>query len=231
MEQKDDKKPTKKVRGKDKAKRKLTAQQQAKKDAEKAKRESYKPIAKCSPMQENYCLAWMRIKNKTGAYKAAGYAWENMKAETIWHRAHDVSMLPQVQARIAELEAKVVEKTIMSVTKIGERLTEMVEDFDPANSFDAKGNLLPIDQMPKINRLMIQAIDSMELKDGAIVRKVKHFDPSDAMDKLLKMAGGYVRDNVNVTVQNNSTVLDVSKLDTDTLLKMKAAYVKKEDES
>ena len=113
--------------------------------------------------------------------------------------------LGKVSTRIAELKAKVLAKTQLSIAGQVKKLDRITE-FDPAQLVDADGFPIPVQKLPENVRKAIQELKVKEYfnKDG-IKSYVKHVYkiPSRvaAIDQENKHVGFYELDNAQKTAQ------------------------------
>ena len=149
--------------------------------------------------QENFCQAYIRLGDKSAAYREA-YSCKGMKPASINNKAYELFKKVEITARIDRLKQETADRNKITVDELVSILAEMAR-FDIGDLYDDSGNLLPIKQMPKAARLMIQQIESEELKfgiDSPMIgqsRKVKITDKQNAIEKLMKHLGGYEKDN------------------------------------
>lgn len=80
-----------------------------------------------TPKQKKFCQEYIKCGNQTEAYKKA-YGCENWKPETIHKRASELMQNGEIQGRIAELQAKVEKKDILSSQQLQEELTRYILD-------------------------------------------------------------------------------------------------------
>lgn len=153
--------------------------------------------AKLTPKQESFCQAYIKLGDKSAAYREA-YSTSNMKSETIHSRACRLTSEYKISARIEALRAEVKEDNKVTINEIVNTLADMLR-FDIAELYDSNGNLLNLKSIPKKARLMISQLetDEIRLKGQSIgqVKKVKVFDKMQSIEKLMKHLGGYEKDN------------------------------------
>ena len=90
-------------------------------------------MAKLTQKQENFCVAYIELGNKSKAY-AAAYSTENMKPETVHKRADELFNHGAVSGRIAELREEHRERHNMTVDDL---LAELEEARQLALSVEA----------------------------------------------------------------------------------------------
>lgn len=153
--------------------------------------------AKLTPKQEAFCQAYIRLGDKSAAFREA-YSTSNMKSETIHSRACRLTSEYKISARIESLRTEVKEDNKVTINEIVNTLADMLR-FDIAELYDSNGNLLNLKSIPKKARLMISQLetDEIRLKGESIgqVKKVKVFDKMQSIEKLMKHLGGYEKDN------------------------------------
>lgn len=158
--------------------------------------------------QEKYCQAYIRLGDKSAAYREA-YNASKMKPESINRKAFDVFENVNVRARIEELQAEVKKRNDVTIDEIVQNLAGMMR-FDIADLYNEKGQLKDIHDIPKEARLMIQQIDTEEIKTQGVfvgyAKKVKAYSKIDAIEKLMKHLGGYEKDNSQQKATNNITL-------------------------
>lgn len=80
---------------------------------------------KLTPKQEAFVLAYLKTGNATEAYRTA-YNPKTMSDENIWTEASKLLKHPKVAPRLAQLQAKVEERAIVSKEWVISRLVENV---------------------------------------------------------------------------------------------------------
>ena len=152
--------------------------------------------------QENFCQAFIRLGDKSAAYREA-YSATNMKAESINRKAVELFDNGNITARVKELQAEVKTRNDISIDEIVQSLAGMLR-FDIADLYDERGKLKPIHEIPKPARLMIQQFDSDEISEFiagdkvhiGYTKKIKTYNKLEAVEKLMKHLGGYEKDNM-----------------------------------
>lgn len=180
-----------------------------------------------TPKQEAFCQAYIQTGNKSEAYRMS-YNCSNMKAETINNKAYILSEKGEIRARLQELQSEVAERNQITVDELIQSLSGMVR-FDVAELYNEDGSLKSIHEIPKEARMMISEVESIDLKDLGVVRKVKTIRKLDAIEKLMKHLGGYEKDN-NQKQPIVNTVPDLSNLSIEELQLLKKITTKKSDE-
>lgn len=150
-----------------------------------------------TPKQEKFCQSYVLLGDKSAAYREA-YDVSGMKPETVNRAAFELYENPKITARIEELQKEAAERNRIDIDELVQSMASMVR-FDIKDLYDEKGNLLPIPEMPKQARLMIESFDLQEMvADGDVVgvtKKVRTIKKLDAIEKLMKHLGGYEQDN------------------------------------
>ncbi|AWG26006.1 terminase small subunit [Flavobacterium kingsejongi] len=165
--------------------------------------------------QENYCQAYVRLGNKSVAYREA-YSASKMKPETVNRAAFELHENPNITARIKEIQHDLYKRNQMSIDECISILSDIAR-FDIVDIYDESGNLKKIQEIPKSARNSIEQIESFEEFEGrgierkstGINRKIKTSDKQAAIDKLIRYMGGYNKDNEQK--QTNITLFEIPK--------------------
>ncbi len=146
---------------------------------------------------EQFAHAVAKGENATAAYIAAGYSPNGAQQSSA-----KLLLKAVITARIAEIQANIA---VVAQEKTGVAEARVIEEaariglLDPARLFDAKGNLLPIHDIPPEVRAAISSIEVDEVEiDGEVttrVKKVKLWDKNSAIEKLMRHLGSFERDN------------------------------------
>ncbi|AWH84920.1 hypothetical protein HYN59_07175 [Flavobacterium album] len=152
--------------------------------------------------QENFCQAYIRLGNKSAAYREV-YTVSGISQKNVCTKASLLTNNVLVMSRIKELQQEVSVRNNIDLDELLQTLAAMVR-FDIADLYDENGTLIPLKDMPKETRQMIQQLDVSEVygrnSDGVrdvigAVKKVKTYSRTDAIEKLMKHLGGYEKDN------------------------------------
>lgn len=150
-------------------------------------------MANLTPKQERFCQEYVIDLNGSKAAVRAGYSSKSSK-----EIASELLTKPNIQDFIQKLRNDISERNRIDIDELVQSMASMVR-FDIKDMYDDNGNLLPIPEMPKEARLMIESFDLQEVvADGAVVgvtKKVRTIKKLDAIEKLMKHLGGYERDN------------------------------------
>ena len=165
--------------------------------------------------QENFCQAYLRLGDKSAAYREA-YDCENMKAETIHVKASELASIGKVAVRIAELRDEAAERNKISLDEIIGSMAEVVR-FDIAELYDEDNKLKSIHFIPKSTRNSITQIEVFEEFQGqgserqliGHTKKIRVLNKLDAAEKLIKHLGGYEKDNKQQAQANVPTAITV----------------------
>ena len=122
---------------------------------------------KLTPKQEKFCQLIFEGKTQTEAYRGA-FDCAKMKPETVNNSAYKLLQLPHIAARIAELRAKLTEKTLW--------------DFEQA----AKVRLEIIYRGKGKNKGEEPASDSDRLKAADALDKLHGIEPAKKIDVTIK---------------------------------------------
>ena len=171
-------------------------------------------MRKLTPKQEKYAQAYVRLSDKTAAYREA-YNTSKMKKETLYVKANELAKQDIVSVRIDQIREEAIGRNKASLDEVLTVLADIIR-FDPKEMYDENGNLLQVNKMPKRARMCIQAFDVSEHQssDGpvTITKKVKNYDKLSSVDKLMKHLGGYENDNKQkATISIESDTYDDSK--------------------
>jgi len=178
--------------------------------------------------QEKFCQAYVRTSDKSAAYREA-YNAQNMKAETINNKAYHLFTEAHITARVNEIHNETRNRNKITLDEIVDMLAGMAR-FDVSDIYDDSGFVKPLSAMKKETRQMITRINSTELYSGkgsdkesiGVVKEVVVADKHASLDKLLKIFGGYEKDNEQK--KSEQTVnFDMSKISDATLNELEAA--------
>jgi len=168
--------------------------------------------------QEKYCQEYIKTGNKSQAYRNA-YNSERMKSETINNKAYQLMLRDDIRTRVEELGKEVAERNKITVDECVSLLAQMAR-FDIADLYDENDALKPLSQIPKGARLVIEGLDSDEIKHDKIVighsKKVKLSSRRANIIELMKHLGGYEKDNR----QKQSVNKDYSKLSDEEIISL-----------
>lgn len=112
---------------------------------------------------------------------------ERTRGSNLFHNKH-------VQARIAELRDQAAQRAVVSKSRVLEELAK-VAFFDMRKLYDAKGNIIPVQNLDDETAAALNAVDVNFFKDkdgnltGEGVIKVKMADKLKALDSLGKEFG------------------------------------------
>ena len=82
---------------------------------------------KLTPKQEAFALSYVETGNASKAYRRSYDVRENSKPEGIWVRASELLSNSKVAVRIAELQMKAQERTLVTIESITRELDEARE--------------------------------------------------------------------------------------------------------
>lgn len=150
------------------------------------------------------------------ANKKYGYIWEAYVANyttkgwsqnSIYVEACKLRSHPKVSLRIDEIENKIKEKEKITLDEIIVKLSNRC-DLDVRDMYNDDGSFKNIKELTKDQALFLVGIDTQEIwgwtegDDGkkhknqiGTVKKVKIESIKDIMDMLIKVYGGYIKDN------------------------------------
>ena len=147
-----------------------------------------KKVNKLTPKQELFCQEYVRIGNKTEAYKIA-YSTKNMKSKTINERATRLSNEYKISTRIDELKKALEEKKLYTLEESVKRDLELIKKYESA-----------LEVLENINS-STKDVETAE----RLIRYIGVTGYNSAQDRLAKQHGFYEKDNeqkkdANVTV-------------------------------
>mgnify|MGYP006403005773 CR=1 FL=1 len=171
---------------------------------------------KLTNKREKYCIEYVKTGSKSEAYRLA-YSTKNMKPATVNNKAYALFKKGEVRARIEELQNEAAERNKISIDECVSLLTSMAR-FDIADCYHEDGTLKSIHEIPKETRLAIEALDveernGIELGEGgtvsiATIKKLKTSNRRANLVELLKVLGGYEKDN-NQKQQDNIVIFKI----------------------
>lgn len=130
-------------------------------------------------------------ENATQAYISAGYA----PTKTAPQAACRLLKRPHVVALLLHEKAKAEKKTDLSLARIEQKLSDMLE-FDIADCLDEEGNMLPISLIPKKTRSMIRAIEK-----NSRFSKIKTESTLSLIELICKLKGYTKEDTAQTAIQ------------------------------
>lgn len=147
--------------------------------------------------QENFVLAYLQSGNATDAYRTA-YNAKGMKYGTIWVKASELLANGKIKVRLNELRKPVIEKAQLTLEKVINENAK-IAFFDIRTLFDSNGNIKPVNDWDDNIGAAVSSIEVEELYVGSgkdrinigQTKKIKFWDKSAALDKLMKHLGGY----------------------------------------
>jgi phage terminase small subunit len=149
-----------------------------------------------TPKQEAFAAAYVLSGNASDAYRQA-YDAKRMSAQLIAEEASKLLRHPKVAPRVAQLQAKVVavaeRKFDITAERIAEELAALAF-FNPADLYDADGNLIPVKDLPRNVAAALSKIEQYEEYAGrgdereavGVVKKVQWHDQKAALETLGK---------------------------------------------
>ena len=150
-------------------------------------------MSELSPKQKRFCQEYMKDLNGTQAAIRAGYSKKTAKEIA----AQNLSKL-NIQEFIQKLQDKIKERNNITVDKLISELVN-IYDINPADIYDKKGNLKPIQDLPENITRAIREIEVVERYSGKSIqiqtRKIKFHNKLEAIEKLARHIGFYEKDN------------------------------------
>jgi len=158
-------------------------------------------IKKLTIKQEKFCQAYIRLGDKSAAYREA-YNTSKMLPASINRKAFELFENVNIRSRVEQLQRELVERNKITVDELVQSMAGMVR-FDLSTIYNPDGSLMGIHDMPETARRMISEMESFDEFEGrgenkvkvGISRKVKIIDKLAAIEKLMKHLGGYEKDN------------------------------------
>lgn len=166
---------------KDDTKKKPPSKKTARKPVKKktAARKKRKPKIKnaLTDKREVLCQAYIECGgNQSKAYRMA-YNAENMKPETVWNEAYKLFGLPEVAARVIQLQAKHAERHDITVDKITKHLNKAIKFAEnDENSSDLKGAAMA---QAKLHGLIVDKTEDLTKRKKPRVWQMLVVDPAD----------------------------------------------------
>lgn len=161
---------------------------------------------KLSPKQVRFCQEYVVDLNATQAAIRAGYS-----VKTAYSIGNENLKKPEIKNFISELQKDIQERNKITIDECVNMLSSMAR-FDISELYDENGCLKPISKMPKEARMVIEGIDTNEVKiDGksvGVINKLKLSSRRANIIELMKHLGGYEKDN-NQKELNNVVIFNI----------------------
>lgn len=150
-----------------------------------------------TPKEKAFALTRPLAQSDVDAMRSAGYSEQTAKK-----LAFKTAAKKDVQVVVEYLQGTHAQQAVTHAKDSVERQLEelcRIALVDPRGLFDEHGNLLPIREWPEELARAVSSIESFEEYDGrgedrkaiGMVRKIKFHGKIDAIDKVLKVKGGY----------------------------------------
>lgn len=150
-----------------------------------------------TPLRKAFALARPLAKSDVEAAVTAGYAEQTAKKV-----GFQTAALPDVKVVVQYLLESTAQVVVTQAKDSVERQLEelcRIGLVDPRLMFDDLGNLLPVKEWPEDVARAVSSIESFEEYEGrgedrkavGMVRKIKFHGKIEAIDKVLKVKGGY----------------------------------------
>ena len=153
--------------------------------------------------QKRFCEEYMIDMNATQSAIRSGYS-----ESTAGSIGSENLTKPYIQEYLSVLKKEVSERNKITVDECVSMLANMAR-FDVSDIYDDKGVLKPISEIPKESRMVIESIETDEMRvEGMVVSETKKLKLSSRranIIELMKYLGGYEIDNKQKT-QSNVTV-------------------------
>lgn len=140
---------------------------------------------KVTPKQERFCNKYVECSNASEAY-AASYDAKNSSAKTITRKAYDVLNNKNVQARIAELQEDLKQKSDISKDRILDELSAIL-DAKITDYVQFDGVNIRFKPFDNLSEKQIKAIES--IKEGRFGIELKLHGKSWTIERICKMLG------------------------------------------
>lgn len=146
--------------------------------------------------QEEFCQQYVVDNNAAQAAIRAKYSKKGANS-----KGSQLLANVNIQERITELKSALQKKTGISAERVIEEFARIAL-VDPAEAFDADGNLLNIQAMPRGLRAAIASIEVTERTYGTgeretteTTKKLRFWDKNKALENLGKHLGIFLEDN------------------------------------
>ena len=150
--------------------------------------------------QEAFAQAVLVEDTLSDAYRAA-YDCSGMTAKSVNEKASELAKHVKVTPRIAELRDRAEKATDVTLERIM-REQARIAFADPLEIYNDDGSLKPLSEMSADARAAIASIETETRMtgrdDGAgecVIRKFKLHSKAAAQESLIRMLGGYEKDN------------------------------------
>lgn len=178
--------------------------------------------------REIFCQNYIVLRNGTKAALAAGYT-EHQARKT----ASRLLRVPAVAARIKELQDEAIKATKLTREKVLNRYAQ-IAFRDPRKLFNESGTLVDVDEIDDDNSAAIVGLETLELAEIGVVRKVKFSDPKGALDSICKVLGYNAPDKVDHTTKGEKLSgglppIDLTQLSEQTLRELQKMILKARD--
>ncbi len=180
---------------------------------------------KLTGKQEAFARHYARFGIGTEAYKKAyptSKSWTNGSIEV---EASKLKKNPKVLLRIEEWRERLDKKFEASIARTIKELSYIAYN-DPKNLLDSEGNCLPMYEIPERDRRAIAGLQHIkhQAKGGDRIAKThyKTFDKVKAADIIIKEAGGYPRDTINLLLNGEEITTVLKSLPDDIARAVKA---------
>ena len=115
---------------------------------------------KLTPKQEAFALAYVETGNASEAYRRSYDVREDSKPEGIWVRASELLSNSKVAVRIAELQMKAQERTLVTIESITRELE--VARYLAETEKQSSAMTAAIMGKAKVNGLLVDKIDAKQ---------------------------------------------------------------------
>lgn len=175
--------------------------------------------------REIFAQHYVTMRNGTKAALAAGYA-EPQARKT----ASRLLGIPAVANRIKELQDEAVRATRITREKILNRYMQ-IAFRDPRKLFTEYGTLVNTESIDDDNAAALVGIDTLEVAEIGVIRKLKFSDPKGALDSICKVLGFNAPDKVDHTTKGEKMAgsmppIDFTQLSDTTLRELQKAILR-----
>lgn len=153
-------------------------------------------INKLTIKQEAFCHAYIRLGDKSAAYREAGYSYKNKTTKTLNEAAVRLSFNNKVLARIEELQskvAKIAEKKFNITAEEMLRHLNILRNSSIDEYVEFKKGKLTFKDFDKLTKEQLMCIESIKNTRNGI--EIKLHGKDWTIEKINKHIGFYEKDN------------------------------------
>lgn len=175
--------------------------------------------------QENFCQAYVRLLDKSAAYREA-YGAGNMKPETINETSCKLFSNPKIVTRVKQLQA-IKEKVVSK--KFGTKVEDILNHLNVLSNsrideyVEFENGVMKFKDFSKLSEEQLMCIES--IKQGRYGVEIKLHGKDWTLDKIAKHIGFYEKDNSQKKPEPVVSI-DFSKVSDEALEEFEKAQVK-----